>query len=36
MLIFFLYSDIVESYREVKIGELVYFSNLLLYFYNKW
>ena len=35
VLILFLYSDVVKSYRKVEIKELVYFSNLLLHFRNK-
>jgi len=34
--ILFFYSDVVKSYREVKTGKLIYFSNLFLYFSNKW
>ena len=36
MLILFLYFNIVKSYKEIKAGELIYFSNLFLYFCNKW
>jgi len=36
MFILFFYFNIIESYREIKAGELIYFSNSLLYFCNKW
>jgi len=35
MLVLFLYSNVVKSYREVKVREPVYLSNPLLYLYNK-
>ena len=35
MLILFLHSNVVKSYKEVKTGELIRFSNLFLYFRNK-
>jgi len=34
--IFFLYSNVVKPYREIKTGELIYFNNPFLHFYNKW
>jgi len=36
ILILFLYSNIVKSYKEIKAKEPVYLNNLFLYFRNKW
>jgi len=36
ILVLFLYSNMVKSYREIKAGELVYLNNLFLHFFNKW
>jgi len=36
MFILFLYSNVVKSYKEVKIKEPVYPNNPFLHFYNKW
>jgi len=34
--ILLLHSNVIKSYREIKARELIYFSNLFLYFCNKW
>jgi len=36
MFVFFLYFNIVKSYREVKVRELIYLNNPFLHLYNKW
>jgi len=33
--VFFLYSNVVKSYKEVETRELIYLNNPLLYLYNK-
>jgi len=33
--ILFLHFNIVKPYKEIKAGELIYFSNPFLHFYNK-
>jgi len=35
MFILLLYFNVVKSYKEIKAGELIYFNNPFLYFYNK-
>ena len=33
--ILLLYPNVVKSYKEIKIKELIYFNNLVLHLYNK-
>jgi len=35
MFVSFLHSDVVKSYKEIEVRELVYLSNPFSYFYNK-
>jgi len=35
VLVLFLYFNVVKSYREVEVGELIYFSNPFSYLCNK-
>jgi len=35
ILILFLHSNVIKSYKEVKTRELIYLNNLLLYLRNK-
>jgi len=35
MFILFLYSNVVESYREIEVRELIYFSNPFSHLRNK-
>jgi len=35
ILILFLHFNVVKSYREIKVRELIYLSNPFLHFYNK-
>jgi len=35
MLILFLHFNVIKSYKEIKVKELIYLNNLFLHFCNK-
>jgi len=35
ILILLLHSNVVKSYKEIEVRELIYFNNLFLHLYNK-